>query len=379
MYCANDRFELPRRFVRRLGQLRARTAVAMLLGLTLLGTSTFANDAAILVAPAELPAGGSSAVTVTTFDDESQDPISRPVAVHLKSLSGELTTLHEGNTDANGHLRVEFDVPAVESGSYQVQASIDGIADPIFIDTTLANSPAILIETDKPIYKPGQRLQGRIILLNNALRPTAGEVEVSIHDAKGIRLDRQNLTVSDFGAARFDLDIASEVNVGVWKVKARSDNVESIRDVRVEPYVLPRFELAVERDRSWVLVDEALQGSVNARYFFGKDVEGDVSIVAKRYVGQWEEYAISGGALENGSFSFELPAVEFVAGSPGNGGQGGITLEIDVTDSTGHTESTTELITVTSADLVLSLVPRSRILKPGTSIRPGPASCICIG
>ena len=324
-----------------------------------------AEDAAVLMAPKEIHSGGRSALTLTTFNAQTRDPVSRRAIVRL--LDGEriVAQLFNGMTGAEGRVHVPFEVPDTASGGYRFEAQVSRIEDALTLETMVSRAPAILIETDKPIYKPSQVIKGRVVLVNNAMRPVAGEVEVSFHDAKGIRIDRRTLQADEFGAAPFSLQLASEVNFGIWKVKARSEEVESIRDVRVEEYTLPRFNLGLEFERDWTLVDQEVQGTVDARYFFGRGVEGTCYIVARRYVGEWQEYAVIEGELVDGALSFTLPPVDFVAGTPEGGGQGSITLDIDVVDSTGHTESISEVLAVVEAPVVLSLLPRADTVKPG--------------
>ncbi|HLU48869.1 MAG TPA: alpha-2-macroglobulin family protein, partial [Planctomycetota bacterium] len=328
-------------------------------------TQARADDAALLIAPSELFSGGRSSLTVTTIDSKDRSPIERPVTVTLERGEEIIATLFTGSTRSDGRAQIDFEVPSLEPGSYAIEARVTGIAAPVRVTTSVTNAPAILIETDKPIYKPSQTIQGRIVLLDNSLRPTPGEVELSIHDAKGIRIDRRTLTASDWGAARFELPLASEVNFGVWQVKARSGNVESVRDIRVEEYTLPRFELGVSFEKSWALVDESVSGRIDARYFFGRDVEGEATVIARRWVGSWEEYHRSTGELSSGAYEFTLPPVGFVAGAPGQEGQGEVTIDVTVTDSTGHEQTTTEILTITQAPIVLGLVPRSHTAKPG--------------
>ncbi len=112
-------------------------------------------------------------------------------------------------------------------------------------------------------------------------------------------------------------------------------------------------------------MDEIVQGTVRAKYFFGRDVEGEVSISAKRWVGVWEEYAASQGTLSQGEFDFNLPAVEFVSGTPDESGQGTVTLDVTVTDITGHSQTTNQVLRIVEAPVVLSLVPASEVFKPG--------------
>jgi CD109 antigen len=324
------------------------------------------EDAAILIAPERFHAGGNASFTLTTIDSATLLPISRPATVRLiPSGNGEVTTLFSGQTGEQGRVHREFQVPSASPDTFYLQADVTGVNEVLELSMAVDRTPAILIETDKPIYKPGQTVRGRILLLNSSLKPISEQVEVTIHDAKGLRIARFELQTDEFGAVPFDLDLAQELNLGTWKVRAGSGSGESVRDIRVETYALPRFELSVSTEKGWALVDEEVQGLVEAKYFFGKDVEGQALVSAKRWVGAWEEYARIEGELAGGQFNFELPPVGFVAGTPGASGQGTVTLDVVVTDSTGHEQSSTEIMTISEAPVVLSLTPSSDTVKPG--------------
>jgi CD109 antigen len=312
-----------------------------------------------------LYAGSISAVTLTTFDAKTRQPRLLTYSLALVSTDGSSRWwLGLGSTGRNGQARYEFSVPEAPSGSYKLQAFLSTLSEPVSVDTSITSTPAILIETDKPIYKPSQVIQGRVVLLDSTLRPRAGQVEITFHDAKGIRIARQKATIDRFGATAFSLPLAHELNLGTWKIRARSEGVESVRDVRVEHYTLPRFDLKADFEKSWALVDEPVRGSISARYFFGKDVQGKVSIRAKKWVGTWTEYARLDGSLSDGRWKFELPAVKFVAGTLENGGKGAVSIEISATDSTGQTQSITEALTIAEAPVVLNIIPRMKTLKP---------------
>ena len=90
-----------------------------------------------------------------------------------------------------------------------------------------------------------------------------------------------------------------------------------------------------------------------------------MEIVASRYVGEWEEYARFEGPID-GSASFELPPVGFVAGVPQAGGQGNVTLDVTIREKgTGYEEKTSRLLTVVATPVTLKIIPESRVFKPG--------------
>ncbi len=332
----------------------------------LLGNSLAAMDAAVLTAPKRLFAGSESSFTITTFDSTTRVSVNRTVLVQLvNSENVVVSTLFSGATGPEGRVTTRFSIPSDLAGTFKIIASVQGLKESLQLTAQVDRSPALLIETDKPIYKPGQTIMGRVVLLNAALQPQSGEVEIALHDAKGIRVGKFQSEVDEYGIAAFQLPLASELNHGTWKIRAESGSSRSVRDIRVEPYTLPRFELITSFPKSWVLVDEAISGTIEATYFFGKPVSGTVQISAKRWIGVWEEYSTVEEDLTEGSLDFSLPAVGYVAGTLDRKGQGTVLLEIEVTDSVGNTQKTIETLTISSAPAVLSLIPTTESFKPG--------------
>ena len=134
--------------------------------------------------------------------------------------------------------------------------------------------------------------------------------------------------------------------------------------MRVERYVLPKYEVGVTTASDWILASDPITGTVTGEYAFGKPVVGEVEIIASRYVGQWEEYARFSGPID-GEAEFELPPVRFVAGVPQAGGQGNVRLDVTVREqSTGYEQQTSKLLTVSAAPATLRVIPESHILKP---------------
>jgi CD109 antigen len=332
----------------------------------LLGISLSAKDAAVLTAPKRLFAGSESSFTLTTFDSETRESVNRNVLVQLvNSENVVVSELFSGATGPEGRVTTRFSIPSDLEGTFKIIASVQGLEESLKLTAEVDRSPALLIETDKPIYKPGQTMMGRVVLLNAALQPQSGEVEITFHDAKGIRVGKFQSEVDEYGVAAFRLPLANELNYGTWKIRAESGGSRSVRDIRVEPYTLPRFELITSFPKTWALVDEVISGTIEATYFFGKSVSGTVGISAKRWVGVWEEYSRVEEDLTDGSLDFSLPAVGYVAGTLDEKGQGTVLLEIEVTDSVGNTQNTTETLTISSAPAVLSLIPTTESLKPG--------------
>ncbi|MCD4765937.1 MAG: alpha-2-macroglobulin [Methanosarcinales archaeon] len=326
-------------------------------------TATYTGSDLLILAPRVMFTGGESAITIAATDKGA--PVEQSISFMLVDAARVATTLTSGSTGPTGHAVATFDVPDLDPGTYTLVAQPAGSDATFNGSVRIANSSALFLETDKPIYKPGQTIHGRILSLNNNLIPVSGQCTIEISDAKGIKIFKETLDTNEYGVASFDMPLASEVNLGTWKVKAEMGQAQTQLDLRVEKYVLPKFQVDVTTPRDWFLVDDPITGTVDANYFFGKQVEGRVSVVASRYVGVWEEYATYEVELKDGSADFELPEAGWVAGTYGAGGMGSLTLNISVTDTGNHTETTTKLLKITESPVVLQVIPESRLVKPG--------------
>ena len=319
--------------------------------------------AAILSAPKEMFRRNQASFSINTLDASSRNAVSVPYKV-LLTKDGESLLLGSGETSASGFDAKTFTVPASANGEWQIEVESFG--------RTLAQGPAqiedgalLLIETDKPIYQPGQKIQGRILLLDNTLRPLAGEVELNIADAKGIRIYKMTEQANEYGVVSFELPLASEVNMGTWKLTAESGDAKTELDLEIDRYVLPSFEIDVQVEKEWFLVDEAITGAIESNYFFGQPVKGEVKIEAYRYVSTWEQYAEVSGRLEDGRYEFELPPVTYAAGTASEEGDATLQLKLSVVDDGGKEELTDKLLRIVDAGVSLKLVNDSPVIKPG--------------
>jgi len=319
----------------------------------------------LVVVPKAVYVGSPGTITITAMRLADKQPVAVPVRASLKTGSSAALPLVVGLTDQSGRLTAQFDTSGLEPGPYQIEVQVPGLAEPLTGDIEVRRMPVLLIETDKPIYKPGQTVKGRVLTLTNNLKPDASELELEITDAKGVKIFRKVLTANEYGVAPFELPLATELNFGTWKITAESGSASTCIDIRVEKYVLPRFDVDLLTERDYFLVDEQITGTVKAEYFFGKAVDGTVELHASRYIGDWEQYATYTATLSDGSVEFILPPVGYVSGTSGAGGAGSVQLEVTVTDTSGHDEKTTKLLTITESKIQHQLIAESRTLTPG--------------
>ncbi|HZK66719.1 MAG TPA: MG2 domain-containing protein, partial [Chloroflexota bacterium] len=315
-------------------------------------------DGYVAVAPRVLRAGQGESVSVSLLRGDV--PASATVKLALLKDGKELATTG-GHVKGQGQLALA--VPPVPEGDYQLQISGKDFSSqsPVRVE----EGTLVFVETDKPIYKPGQAIHFRVMTLDPQLKPVSGAVSLEVMDAKGLKVFKKDVSTDDFGMAGVDLPLSTEPNLGVWKAMAKAGKREAQLDVRVERYVLPKYEVKVELPRDWILASDQITGSIAAEYSYGKPVQGEVEVRAMRYVGSWQEVAKETKEI-NGTASFQLPPVRYVSGVPGSGGMGNVQLEVVVREkSTGYEEKTTELLKVASTPVVLKVIPESVTFKPG--------------
>lgn len=316
----------------------------------------------VATAPRVLRAGGVETVSFALANGDR--PTTTKVAVALVK-DGQVVA--SGEDWVSGRGGVPLRLPKLATGDYTLRVSGSGFRDEGVV--RVEDGTLVFLETDKPIYKPGQTIRIRLLTLDSALRPVSGQATVEALDAKGIKVFKKAITLDDYGMASLDLPLSSEPNLGTWKLRAATGSGTGARttqlDVRVEEYVLPKYEVKVSLPKTWALVTESITGTVGAEYTFGKQVKGEAEIVALRYQGTWQEYARITRPLD-GKVTFEVPAARYVSGSPGNGGAGAVRLDVTVREqATGYEEQHSTLVTIVAAPVAVRLIPESGSFKPG--------------
>lgn len=144
----------------------------------------------------------------------------------------------------------------------------------------------LLVQTDKSIYKPGQKIMFRVASLNNEFLPVTRKVPlIYLEDAKKNRLFNWNNIELTGGLGQFEFLLSSEPALGTYKVVVQKDAERSIQhSCTVEEYVLPKFEVIVKTAPIITILDDELEVTICGKYTYGKPVPGLVSArVCRRY------------------------------------------------------------------------------------------------
>src|SRR5262249_26373678 len=126
----------------------------------------------------------------------------------------------------------------------------------------------ILLVTDKPLYQPGQVIHIRALALRSFdLKPVADSpLLFEVEDAKGNKVFKREYRTSEFGVASVDFQLADEVNMGDYRIRAMLGQHQADKTIAVKRYVLPKFKTELTADKRFYLPKETLHAELQTDY-----------------------------------------------------------------------------------------------------------------
>jgi len=297
------------------------------------------------------------------------------VTVRLRDSSGKTRDLGETRTAMNGLADVRFHVPEVPPGNYTLE---------VFTRSQLGEEKLergirvkadakILLVSDRPIYQPGQLIHMRALVLRAFdMKPVESkDLLFEVEDGKGNKVFKRTFKTSEYGIAAVDFQLADEVNMGDYHLRAIVGDHRADKTVTVKRYVLPKFKTAVIADKTFYLPKEKINATLQTDYFFGKPVSnGKVSVEASTFDIQFRKFQTWEGHTDaNGHAKFEIQLPDYFVGQPLQKGNAMVKLDVKVTDTADHAETITRTYTVSDQPIRVSLIPEGGKLVPGMENR----------
>jgi hypothetical protein len=328
--------------------------------------------------------GGAAAVRVVAIDWKNE-PITGASSVRIELLRPGVpnVTLFTGPLNQRGTADAQFRFPAGVAGGYSLRYVVDTpVGSNDFTQPVrLEDKVSILLTTEKPIYQPGQTIHIRALALDRADHQAASERSITfeVEDSRRNKVFKKAGRTDAFGIASAEFGLADEVNLGTYHLRALMDGSEGgARNsaevaLDIERYVLPKFKVAVdfagkdEKAKHGYRPGDHVTGTVRANYFFGKAVDaGDITVKASGMdVSVFEVGSVEGKTDAEGAYRFDLTLPRYFAGRQLSQGAAHVLVEATVKDSTGHSETRGEPITVSESPLLITAVPEGGTLIPG--------------
>ncbi|KAL7011186.1 hypothetical protein ACKWTF_014142 [Chironomus riparius] len=143
------------------------------------------------------------------------------------------------------------------------------------------------IQTDKPIYKPGDTVQFRILTVDKDLKPFhRNTIDVNITDPFGrVIMQFEDQEKKFFGVFESNFTLSNSTTLGDWKVTVIVDKkikMATSKVFAVQKYTLPLFDVHIDIPKRHVLQQDEVVLSIYAKYSFEEFVRGNAEMIIRR-------------------------------------------------------------------------------------------------
>uniref|UniRef100_A0A8W7PEI2 TEP1-F n=1 Tax=Anopheles coluzzii TaxID=1518534 RepID=A0A8W7PEI2_ANOCL len=219
---------------------------------------------------------------VSTFDTKSAIVFRISIAAKDKPIVTEEITLN-----SNESRLISFTIDSIPEEEYELVA--EGLSGLEFKTKSRLDFDnkfcSVLIQTDKSVYKPGDTVRYRVLVLDRSMKLLpAGDsgMMVYIRDGKGNRIKQwSNASLGECGVFQAELTLSTEPVLGEWTITVEVVGLKESKTFDVDEYVLPTYEVTVESPGYTFLDDELLKVVVNSKYTYGKPVAGELTVSVK--------------------------------------------------------------------------------------------------
>ncbi|MEM0360586.1 MAG: MG2 domain-containing protein [Candidatus Diapherotrites archaeon] len=136
---------------------------------------------------------------------------------------------------------------------------------------------ALYLFTDRPIYRPNQRVFFKGILWNTGIQKSAVEgekIEIKIRDSKYAEVFRETYTTGALGSFEGSFLLGEEPPLGYYYVEARKgEQYLGSASFQVQEYRKPEFEVKVNPSKEVFVGGERARVEIKAEYFFKAPVQ----------------------------------------------------------------------------------------------------------
>ncbi|XP_008561491.1 PREDICTED: alpha-2-macroglobulin-like protein 1 [Galeopterus variegatus] len=188
---------------------------------------------------------------------------------------------------------VSFSVPPPAGGTEEVATiRVSGVGNNISFEEKKKvliqrQGSGTFIQTDKPIYTPGQQVFFRIVTMNSNFVPVNDKYSmVELQDPNSNRIAQWLEVVPNQGIVDLSFQLAPEATLGTYTVAVAEG--KTFGTFNVEEYVLPKFKVEVVEPTQLSTAVESFLVKVCCRYTYGKPLQGTVQVsVCQRPYAYW--------------------------------------------------------------------------------------------
>ncbi|KPM04180.1 CD109 antigen-like protein [Sarcoptes scabiei] len=143
-------------------------------------------------------------------------------------------------------------------------------------------SNSIFIQTDKAIYKPGQTVRFRAIIVNPSLIPNVpGSLDIYIKDPKENLIKQWRRIFTTRGVVAEEFPLSDQPPLGDWSIEIEVTGQKEIKTFTVAEYQLPTFSVEIILPPYSTYNKSDVIAIVKAMYTYGKPLKGDVALTVQ--------------------------------------------------------------------------------------------------
>ena len=300
--------------------------------------------------------GQNGVCEISVVDTKNHEPMEGKVEIGLyNSKKRSVGKLFKGRTDEAGMISANFEIPKVDKGDYyfKIKVSSKKGADKVMQKISISDQSlsSMVITLDKPLYKPGDEINYRVLMLNDKdYTPVKTTAKVTIADGNENMVYSKNIDSSDYGIISGKFVLADQVNSGNYKMKVEAGKSVLEKSFEVKPFTLPKFSVTIHTDKKEYLVGEEIKGKVNCKYYFGQPVNSsDATVTLNGQDPQILKFD------QNGNAEFKYIV----------NGEGAQTIHASVIDSSKYKVEENYIVYAGDYPIMVKMVPESKELIPG--------------
>ncbi|KAM8717184.1 hypothetical protein ACLKA7_003967 [Drosophila subpalustris] len=205
-----------------------------------------------------------------------------PTRVKVGILSSTYTDFKTVELRPYSTQLLHFEIPALKADRYRL--TVEGLSGIIFTNETQLHfenkQHTVLVQTDKSIYKPGDLVHYRILVLDANLKPARGygRVHLEIRDSGNniIRSYRDiRLTNAIYSN---DLQLSDLPRFGDWSIVVEVAEQQHKQTFEILDHILPKFVVDIDTPRKAIYKDGRIAATVKAHYAFGQPIVGEATL-----------------------------------------------------------------------------------------------------
>ncbi|XP_053728850.1 alpha-2-macroglobulin-like [Synchiropus splendidus] len=238
--------------------------------------------------PAVLEAGATNRFCINLMQPNETLQMRVTLQSHEKN-----TTLFLDTTDIDYQKCVDFKAPVVADEAVKMLETV--VQGKTFYSREVRKvkiksyKPVTFIQTDKPLYLPGQTVYFRVVSMDIKFRPAKQMYQIiELQDSNRNRIGQWLNQTASGTILQLSHALNSEAREGFYRlVVSTADGQRTEHSFKVEKYVLPKFDITLKGSDKVTIVQDSFSFDVCGKYTYGQPVPGSATVKVCRLLNRY--------------------------------------------------------------------------------------------